>query len=249
MSDFSNYKIISGKLKKRFSLRKPNLNEVSEQFSALSRDLKDFKAYSGYCSLAVARCEHTMGNTAAEVNALLESARLLRDGQQINGAISAYRHALRAADPSIVTSIYAELANMYKKKKRFVEASNTFLEGQLYKEAIECYLCCGQWEKACEVFGKVPTSQMSESDFVTLFLLKIYLNDPNKSEFELPVVECHPENDSIMDLNIMLESLLIWSQSKAEDKKQMSDSLATQLFSKLNGHQNQLLYLILADKY
>ena len=134
MSDFSQYKIISGKLKKRFLLRKPNLNEVSEQFLALSRDLKDFKSYSGYCCLAVARCEHSMANTSAEVNALLDSARLLRDGNQLNGAISAYRHAIRSAEPSIVKSIYAKLGNLYKSHNRYIEASHVFIEGQLFKD-------------------------------------------------------------------------------------------------------------------
>ena len=247
MSDFSQYKIISGKLKKRFLLRKPNLNEVSEQFSALSRDLKEFKAYSGYCSLAVARCEHSMANTAAEVNALLDSARLLRDGNQLNGAISAYRHAIKIAEPSIVVSIYAELAHLYKFNNRFIEASNVFIEGQLFKEAIDCYLKCNEWEKALDCFSKISTERMKESDFVTLFLLKLYLND-SKSEFHLPVIECHSENDELMDLNIMLSSLLIWTQTKCEDKSHMSDALAVQLFPKLNGHQNQLLFLILTEK-
>jgi len=247
MSDFSQYKIISGKLKKRFLLRKPNLNEVSEQFLALSRDLKDFKAYSGYCCLAVARCEHSMANTSAEVNALLDSARLLRDGNQLNGAISAYRHAIKSADPAILTSIYAELANLYKRDNRYVEASHVFIEGHLFKEAIDCYLRCSQWEKALECYSNISVDQMNGSDFVTLFLLKLYLTDPNKCEFDLPVIDCHPENEELMDLNIMLESLLIWTQSKSDDKNQMSDSLAVQLFPKLNGHQNQLLYLILTE--
>jgi hypothetical protein len=248
MSDFCNYKIINNKLKKRFLLRKPNVCEVSEQFLALSRSLSAYKSYSGYCCLAVARCEHSMANTSAESQALLDSARLLRDGHQLNGAISAYRHALRVADKCIQTSIYAELANMYKRHDRYLEASHAFIEADLFKEAIDCYLSCGEWEKALELFSRVDTNQMCESDLVTLFLLKLYLNDANKYEFNLPIIECNPQNDQLMDTNIMLESLLIWTQTKCEDHNQMSHSIAAQLFPKLNGHQNQLLYLILTEK-
>ena len=189
-----------------------------------------------------------MANTCAEVNALLDSARLLRDGNQLNGAIQAYRHAIKSAEPSLVTSIYAELANVYKSNNRYMEASHVFIEGKLFKEAIDCYLRCSEWEKALDCFSKISADRMTESDLVTLFLLKLDLNDPNKYEFDLPIIECHSENDELMDLNIMLESLLIWTQTKSEDKNQMSDSLAVQLFPKLNGYQNQLLYLILTDK-
>ena len=94
---------------------------------------------------------------------------------------------------------------------------------------------------------KISAQQMTESDFVTLFLLKLYLNDPNKYEFDLPIIDCNSQNDEFMDLNIMLESLLIWTQTKSEDKNQMSDLLVVQLFPKLSGHQNQLLYLILTS--
>ncbi|XP_054166456.1 uncharacterized protein LOC128963935 [Oppia nitens] len=245
MADFANYKVISNKLKKRFLLRRPNVSEVSEQFLSLSRDLNQFKAYSGYCCLAVARCEHSMGNTAAETQALLDSARLLRDGDQLNGAISAYRHALRVSHKSLHTSIYGELATLYKRHQKYLEASNVYIEANLLKEAIDCFLSCSQWERALETFSRVDSSVMTESDFVTLFLLKLYLNDTNKCEFNLPIVECNPQNDELMDLNIMLESLLIWSQTRSED---IVDSIAAHLFPKLNGHQNQLLYLILTEK-
>lgn len=74
-SDFSQYKVISSKLKKRFLLRKPNLQEASEQFAQLARQLRDFPAYAGYCNLAVARCEQSLGNDILELQALLEAAR------------------------------------------------------------------------------------------------------------------------------------------------------------------------------
>lgn len=43
MSDFTQFKAINSKLKKRFLLRKPNFSEASQQFSDLSQDCKEFK--------------------------------------------------------------------------------------------------------------------------------------------------------------------------------------------------------------
>lgn len=43
MADFTRYKTIHSKLKKRFSLRKPNFTEASQQFNDLSQDFKDFE--------------------------------------------------------------------------------------------------------------------------------------------------------------------------------------------------------------
>lgn len=43
MTDFTQFKAINSKLKKRFLLRKPNFSEASQQFSDLSQDFKEFK--------------------------------------------------------------------------------------------------------------------------------------------------------------------------------------------------------------
>lgn len=70
------YRGISQKLKKRF-LRKPNLAEISDQYSALGKQLhqQDCPQYAGMCSLAAARCEQSMGNLGAEAQALAQGAR------------------------------------------------------------------------------------------------------------------------------------------------------------------------------
>ncbi|CAN8002764.1 unnamed protein product [Ixodes hexagonus] len=70
------YKNISLKLKKRF-LRKPNLAEVSDQYSALGKQLQHQGCphYAGMCSLAAAKCEQSTGNAAAEAQALAQGAR------------------------------------------------------------------------------------------------------------------------------------------------------------------------------
>lgn len=73
---FTNYRNITNKIKKRF-LKKPNYTEASEQFGTLTRVLKQQECpqYAGFCCLAKARCESILGNSAAEVESLLEAAR------------------------------------------------------------------------------------------------------------------------------------------------------------------------------
>ena len=58
MSEFSNYRDISSKLKKRFSLRKPNYLEAASSFKKLSNELNSFSEYSGFCLYSAAQCHH-----------------------------------------------------------------------------------------------------------------------------------------------------------------------------------------------
>ena len=53
------FKGISVKLKKRF-LRKPNVSDAIEEYSALSKQLESEECYSlaGYCLQQVAKCYH-----------------------------------------------------------------------------------------------------------------------------------------------------------------------------------------------
>ncbi|KAI2804197.1 hypothetical protein BLOT_003176 [Blomia tropicalis] len=60
MAEFSQYREITAKLKKRFTLRKPNFREASASFKKLSNELSDFKDYAGYCMLSAAQCEHNI---------------------------------------------------------------------------------------------------------------------------------------------------------------------------------------------
>ena len=73
---FTNYRTITNKVKKRF-LKKPNYSEASDQFGTLTRVLRQQECpqYAGFCCLAKARCENTLSNSIAEVEALLEAAR------------------------------------------------------------------------------------------------------------------------------------------------------------------------------
>lgn len=117
------YKAISNKLKKRF-LRKPNVAEASEQFSLLTKELQrqECPHYAAFCCLAVARCEHTLGNNVDEAQALIQSARLFLQaerqnhdlqcpsfGEHLNAAVSCYQHAIKSFLENKQTSLASAL--------------------------------------------------------------------------------------------------------------------------------------------
>lgn len=97
MSQFSNYKPIISKLRKKKSLlrKTPNLNEVSDELITLGHELKDFPSYSAYCILAASRIEHSnnVSSTSSETefDHLLVAARKFSSDNDINSAVSCYR--------------------------------------------------------------------------------------------------------------------------------------------------------------
>ena len=76
-SDYSStFKAISGQLKKRF-LRKPNVANAIDEYTALSRQLEseECSSLAGYCMQQVARCQRGVGNPLAESAALQLAAK------------------------------------------------------------------------------------------------------------------------------------------------------------------------------
>lgn len=140
-NDFlAQYKAISAKLKKRF-LRKPNISEASAQFSFLAKNLENQECphYAAFCCLAVARCEHSVGNTIFESQHLVHAARLFLETEQqshtllcpsyseyLQAAISAYGEAIKvyldSQQFSLASSLYLELAQALKNLGRINEA-------------------------------------------------------------------------------------------------------------------------------
>ncbi|KAL3178814.1 hypothetical protein MRX96_009487 [Rhipicephalus microplus] len=124
------YKTISLKLKKRF-LRKPNLAEVSDQYTALGKQLQhqDCPHYAGMCSLAAAKCEQSMGNSAAEAQALAQGAR------QFFTAEADY-HALLC--PSIDEHLAAAVHCFSRAIDLYVQLQEPTLAAALCTEAGQC---------------------------------------------------------------------------------------------------------------
>lgn len=117
------YKLISNKLKKKF-LRKPNVAEASEEFVALAKELENQECphYAAFCCLAVARCEHTLGNYVGETRSLIKAAQLFLETEEqnhkllcpgfdenLNAALSCYSHAIKVYLDNNKVSLAASL--------------------------------------------------------------------------------------------------------------------------------------------
>ncbi len=104
------FKSISAKLKKKF-LRKPNISEAIDEYTALSRQLENEECFglSAYCLQQVAKSFHSVGNTVSESAALQQAAKLylnseisasietgsLTLNEDLTSAISLYEDAIR----------------------------------------------------------------------------------------------------------------------------------------------------------
>ncbi|EDO43613.1 predicted protein [Nematostella vectensis] len=134
------YRAVSAKLKKRF-LKKPNVSEASGQFGSLSKELRreECHQYAGFCCLAKARCENTLTNSAGEVEALTEAARLFLKAEQENlelgcpafeehltEAIHVYNQAIKVycsqGNTSLGACLCLELADALRRMNRSSEA-------------------------------------------------------------------------------------------------------------------------------
>lgn len=174
-SDFlSTYKTISGKLKKRF-LRKPNIAEASDEFRQLvKRQEHDYPHYAAYSCLAMARCEHTLGNPQGEVQALTYAARsflkaennnktMMNPGveENLTAAINCYSHAIRVHTEQKQLPLAAALCR---------ELGNALHDLGKHQEAISPYQKAAELQKQCPLdcltsLGLMANCQISVKDY------------------------------------------------------------------------------------
>lgn len=168
---FGNYRSITNKIRKRF-LKKPNFNEASEQFATLTRVLKhqNCPQYAGFCCLAKARCENTLGNGVAESEALLEAARLFFQAEKesidmkcvaleehLTEAIHCYNQAVKGymkeGNIGLASMVALEIANNLLSIGRLDEAHNHFVRASEIQRQISILDCFCTLRKAayCKV--------------------------------------------------------------------------------------------------
>lgn len=164
------YRTISHKLKKRF-LRKPNVAEASEQFGLLAKELQQQECphYAAFCCLAVARCEHTLGNAVGETQALVDGARSFLEAEQqnhqlncpsfdehLNAAISCYNHAVKVhleeKQPSLAASLCMELGQTLRCLGKIKEATVHFQKAaDLLSHCVADYLNVLDLVASCKI--------------------------------------------------------------------------------------------------
>lgn len=197
-ADFSNYKEVTVRLKKKSILRKPNFVEAKEEFKAISRRLAPhYPSYSGFCMLAAAKCDQSTGNQQGELESLLEAALLLCSSssdvtnvdKDLNAAISAYRHAFKIADHlHLRQPLMVELAQLYEREHEWCRAAEIYSECELYTEAAEAFMKGHLWESAYKELNKCPQDKLSPTHAITLYLLKLYISNLDNVTCTFPIV-------------------------------------------------------------
>lgn len=273
MAEFGQYKSITSKLKRRI-LRKPNFNEAIKNLAQLSNQLQIHKPYSGYCHLAIAKCESLTGDQGGQVGALLDAARafsqsgrdnsgknrLINSASSSNGnqetgddskaAIWAYQQALLYCDQFMTKPISLELARYYESLKMYQEASEYYRRCMYIRQSVQCLILSKSYELALAKLKSCPANLLTVEDLVTMFLLELLLNDPNRYNFQLPIIKDSSNSTSdahLYDLNGLLESLLLLFKSHNMPIK-CKDAIVDRLSTKLGPIQIHLLYLISTTK-
>jgi len=179
------YKTISNKLKKRF-LRRPNVAEASENFRQLGKKLEDDEEpqFAGFCYLATGRCEQTVGNLSAEVEAITLAARCFLKAEMetqtlknpsfeehLNAAIAGFRQAAKLEEEagrfSAAASLYIQLGDALVELKRPAEGlfyyqiglkleSSSIMDTILIKNKIgECFISMSDYHNGLKTFTEL----------------------------------------------------------------------------------------------
>lgn len=244
MEEFQNFKIINSQLKKKFIIRKPDLNETKEQFNELSKELKSFKSYSGLCSLAAANCEHSLKNTNNEFDCFINSARLFKEAGNVNAAISSYRKALEICPSGKKNAYYLEFGRFFESHNRYIEAADIYKENCYLKRAAFCYLKSKLFDQAYKCYQDIEKDNYEPEDYINLFLLRLIILPIKEENINLPVVPY--TNDRMAEINILLESLVLLLLDKSSKRTTLLE-LSSRLQKYLNGIQIDLLMLIQKD--
>lgn len=153
----------------------------------------------------------------------------------------------------LIIPLTAELATLYRKYGRLMEAANTYSDAGLHKQASFALLDAKQYEMAMNELAQVADVDMTEEDQVTLFLLRLYLVDLNRFQFSMPVIKARSgdTNSFIYDFNVMLESLyiLLSTPTPDEDDPIAFNNLIHGLGPRLNARQIDILLLAATRKH
>eukprot|EP00088_Acartia_fossae_P006760 TRINITY_DN13126_c0_g1_i1.p1 TRINITY_DN13126_c0_g1~~TRINITY_DN13126_c0_g1_i1.p1 ORF type:complete len:307 (+),score=43.82 TRINITY_DN13126_c0_g1_i1:44-964(+) len=179
------YRNISNKLKKRF-LRRPNVADASENFRQLGKRLEDSDEpqYAGFCYLATGRCEKTVGNSCAEIEATTQAARCFLRAESVHqklktpsfeenlsAAIAGYKQAAKLEEemgrPNAASALFIELGDELFDLDRPAEALFYYDQALkresgsicdtifILRKICDCHLALGDHHNALKEFTKL----------------------------------------------------------------------------------------------
>jgi hypothetical protein len=201
---FNQYKEITARLKSKtrslIPSKKINLQDVSDQFVSLSKQVSPFsKGYEGHCLLAAAKTERLISDNRInnEFQLLIEAARSFREdafdshtelsgrrqvfnprkSHSIDSASSCYHHALKICHEPLVPVMLREVAIMYERVNQGSESGSLFLEAGCQRKSASSFLHSNQLIPALNAYEKVPYADLTTHDMISIYLLKLAAND------------------------------------------------------------------------
>lgn len=223
---FSNYRTITNKIKKRF-LKKPNYAEASEQFGTLTRVLKQQECpqYAGFCCLAKARCENTVGNTIAEAQSLSEAARLFFETEKVNvdvkcaaleehitEAIHCYNQAVKAhqkeGNTALAALVSLELARNLLDIGKIEGAHQYFFRAAEIQKtySVVDYVCSLQNAATCKLYMNDYSSALQHLFEISLALESLISTDKECLTYSISQILQNVEITSVFALLLMKSS-------------------------------------------
>lgn len=271
--EFLNYKTIRSKLKKRGLLfKKPSLEDASNQFYTLARQLDDHKLYAGFCHLAITNCQPI--KSPGQVGALLNAARAFSQARyeiialedHIRAVIWIYNEALLICDRSFIRPICLEMGRFYELHRMHQQAAECFKQSMSISRCVHNLILAKNYKSALDELKNCPSHLMTTKDHTSMFLLELLLNEDTEelnrnslqhlsSNSRTPTNRgLLPVDDHLFDLTGLLESLLKLQRDKkssheqncAKDNK-IKNLIIDKLSAFLDPAQIQLLYLITSD--
>ncbi|PAA78840.1 hypothetical protein BOX15_Mlig007937g2 [Macrostomum lignano] len=123
----SKYRQVTAKLKKRF-LKKPNLAEGSAEFDSISKHLEMEEQafyYAAMFAKGQAKCESSIGNSAAEAGAMMRAARLhLLAEEELSKTLSVSLHE----NLELAIASFVQAAAVYEQCGQPLLAVNAYLQ-------------------------------------------------------------------------------------------------------------------------
>lgn len=271
--EFLNYRAIKAKLKRRGILfKKPSLEDASNQFYTLARQLDDHKSYAGLCYLAITNCQ----GTDSQVGALLNAARsfskagyeIVSSEDHVRAVIWIYTEALVNCDRSFIKPICLEMGRFYESRGMYEQAADCFKQSMSISRCVYNLILSKRHRSALDELKNCPSHLMTPQDYTSMFLLELLLKE-DVSELNLTTLQqlstsskpgpnggSFPIDEDLYDLKGLLESLMIFVQkerqsmlesggnSSGSKNVKIKDSIVNKLSAFLDPVQIQILFLI-----
>lgn len=130
--------------------------------------------------------------------------------EEINNAISCYRHAVKLCHQSQLSVLHHELGSLYDKIGSYDEAGRCFMDAASYRKAGSAFTRSGDYFSAVGAYESIRDADKSNDDLIMSFLLKLSANqihvlkliEPNGGQGSGPASEKRSDMRRVSSINI-----------------------------------------------